>query len=551
MLGVGAFVFDAPAVPFAEGVVGPVPAELLEDRDAVADVLVRAFRPGDGAELADVDFRAVALLEFSHGREPLPDVVAVPALRRIGPDGPDGTVDALVRELAGLVAVDLVDHVVHPQRREVGERLRRVPRVGFEDDRRVGVDFADRLRGEALERPPVERRAADLDGLVHEVVAVDRVRVPLEARRDAAPRVDEGVGVDLLAEHRRLALRVASARHDVHVDDDLDSVFPRAGDHDLLQAVQLAVEPRAEFVEIPVVADPVPVARHLVAHERDAPRRERLEVLLGRVALRKHHAAAPGGIPIRIADDEVGVDAAERALGRGAAKGGEVEDDASARFLETELELDRVGARVAENRVVAQDRRGEVPDPVPAVGPFLAPRGALRPAHLELEPQVGLRRLGERRTLGLDLHRKALRAREERRGQLRPRHRARGIRAGRDVHDEAVAVERRVLRRQRPEEVRERRQFRFGKLDVLRLRRGGGGRKQAKHRKGFHRVWMDQWTVRARMSSWMAGESVVKKAEKPETRTRSEAWSSGCAFASRSSLRETWLSCRCRPPSRK
>ena len=57
--------FHAPARPFAEGVIRPVPPVGLEDLDAVADVAMRAAvrGPPNGAELAQENVHAVGLLE--------------------------------------------------------------------------------------------------------------------------------------------------------------------------------------------------------------------------------------------------------------------------------------------------------------------------------------------------------------------------------------------------------------------------------------------------------------------------------------------------------
>ena len=51
---------DVPAAPFVEGVVAPVPAVFVEELDAVAEVAVRAFGPGNGAEFADEYLRLVS-----------------------------------------------------------------------------------------------------------------------------------------------------------------------------------------------------------------------------------------------------------------------------------------------------------------------------------------------------------------------------------------------------------------------------------------------------------------------------------------------------------
>ena len=56
-----AFVFQAPALPFAVGVIAPVKAVPLEDVDQVGQVLGRriARRGADGGELADIHVDAV------------------------------------------------------------------------------------------------------------------------------------------------------------------------------------------------------------------------------------------------------------------------------------------------------------------------------------------------------------------------------------------------------------------------------------------------------------------------------------------------------------
>ena len=101
-------VFHAPAVPFAEGVVGPVPIAFLHDLDDVAKIIAGAGagRPADGAELADVDVDAVVALVVDGRFESLSKGVLVPvaAVDLAGVRDADRCiVNALVGERMGLV----------------------------------------------------------------------------------------------------------------------------------------------------------------------------------------------------------------------------------------------------------------------------------------------------------------------------------------------------------------------------------------------------------------------------------------------------------------
>jgi len=71
-------VFDGPAVPLAEGVVGPIPAVFLEDFDHVAEVVARAGSPADRAEFADADRDVVVALKRGRRFERTADLVLVP-----------------------------------------------------------------------------------------------------------------------------------------------------------------------------------------------------------------------------------------------------------------------------------------------------------------------------------------------------------------------------------------------------------------------------------------------------------------------------------------
>ena len=127
-----------------------------------------------------------------------------------------------MRVFDGDVDVDLVDDVLEVEERLPGEAVGRGREIRLDDERRHGVHRADALRRPALELEPAapRRRLALLRGLVHEVVAIDRV-VPPKARGDALPAAQEMLGVGGLVEHVELAVPVLPARRHVQVDRDL------------------------------------------------------------------------------------------------------------------------------------------------------------------------------------------------------------------------------------------------------------------------------------------------------------------------------------------
>ena len=125
----------------------------------------------------------------------------------------------------------------------------------------------------------------------------------------------------------------------------------------------------------------------------------------------------------------------------------------------------------------AQRRSGGSFGRVGGVGPGFATRGGVPPVQLELEAEIRLGRLREGRSLRGHGHRETLRVLEQRGGNERRRHRVGRVVVRRDVHDETVALERRVFRGEPPDKTRDRRELRFGRLDLLRLGCGGGRRK--------------------------------------------------------------------------
>jgi len=71
------FVFHAPTLPFAKGVIGPVPPVFFKERDAVLKILLRARRPRDGGKLADIDSGVVLQLKLADGLQNAPQIILV------------------------------------------------------------------------------------------------------------------------------------------------------------------------------------------------------------------------------------------------------------------------------------------------------------------------------------------------------------------------------------------------------------------------------------------------------------------------------------------
>ena len=390
MVAVGAFVLDAPGLPFAEGVVGPVPAIFLEEVDAVADVGVRTGSPGDCAELADVDAALVLLLEGAHRFQPATQPRLVENFA-VGKDAGVGLAervagaDALVRVGAGVVHVDFVDYIVHREGREVGEGVGGVHVVGFDEERGAGIDGADNFGAGVLHLPVVAFVGARLEGFVGEVVAVD-APVALEARCDVAPGVEQRLEVHVVIEETPV-MSFASAGSAVQIHDDEHPVFSRQRQDDALQMVEATVQPRPPGGD---VGDRRGRAvRHLEAQEGHAPVAEGAEIGLRHVAAGRHDAAMNRsfGYGSRIPNDVVLVRNRE---GRGRlldGEGAEVETGAAGGFLESEEEVRLVC--VVGARVVAEfkSRLGHVAETLANVfGIGALADEAVVDGELELEP---------------------------------------------------------------------------------------------------------------------------------------------------------------------
>ena len=108
--------FDAPTRPLAEGVVGPMPPIFVKDRDTIAKLGVRALRPGDSRELADVNDGPMAPLEVKHRLEGRAQEFLVQLFRRAGVRGPQPILLGLrMHALMGIVAWTAALEVRCPQ----------------------------------------------------------------------------------------------------------------------------------------------------------------------------------------------------------------------------------------------------------------------------------------------------------------------------------------------------------------------------------------------------------------------------------------------------
>ena len=86
---------------------------------------------------------------------------------------------------------------------------------------------------------------------------------------------------------------VFHSRRLVHVEDDLHAALHRLRQHKGVEVVKPRVKPAVVFAKVGRHLLRIPVAPHLIADQRSAPRLERIEVVIGHVLRRRHHAAQP------------------------------------------------------------------------------------------------------------------------------------------------------------------------------------------------------------------------------------------------------------------
>ena len=70
--------FDTPACPFTKRVVTPIPAIFFKEFHTIFQILCPAGRPGDNAELADVNLHTVLFLEFNYFTHGIAQLLLVP-----------------------------------------------------------------------------------------------------------------------------------------------------------------------------------------------------------------------------------------------------------------------------------------------------------------------------------------------------------------------------------------------------------------------------------------------------------------------------------------
>ena len=241
--------------------------------------------------------------------------------------------------------------------------------------------------------------------LVAKIVAVD-VLVALEAHRNFAPEVEPRVVEIVIVEEREIGISAdSSAYRVVHIDDDLDAVFLRAGENDVFEVVEAAADPRDVGGD---VRDGLwRAVGHLEAEKRRAPVVERAEIALVHVARGGHDSAQgrQGCDVCRIGDDVVLVDRLADSGRFADGKCRKVEDGGAVGLLNAKRE--RRACRAEAARIEAE-RKG-----YPAVGRAgLLRQGAVdvvvlaaqfvAEGKLELEAFPGIRRAGDAGEPGVD-----------------------------------------------------------------------------------------------------------------------------------------------------
>ena len=245
--------------------------------------------------------------------------------------------------------MNLVDDVVHRQRRQIRIGLRPVGFVRLDHDRRIRVDLPDRLGGHALQIPVIVRRRHRLHRFVHEIVGI-KLRMILEPLCDPSPDLDEMVGVLLLKEHAHVAARNLAARRRMQIDDEFDVVLLRLI-HRFLKVVEFAVQPLVILGEIDFRPDRSPVAGLLGADQIHIPLLQGFEVF-GADGSRRHDAALAAMIrdALRIFDLVIEVDPVLRRKQDSGLKRIEVELDPSRTVLQSERQHAGFG-RIAERHI--------------------------------------------------------------------------------------------------------------------------------------------------------------------------------------------------------
>ena len=143
-----------------------------------------------------------------------------------------------------MIHVDVVNQIFQRQRMQKRKSARTVPIACGDADRRVGIDFPDRLRRLVLQRQIIDFAGAALIGFVDEIIAVDHRIAPITPG-DPPPSFDEFRRKLLRIEKARFRLHLSgvfvAAGEAVHVDHDHDAGFSALVD-DFVECLQLALK---------------------------------------------------------------------------------------------------------------------------------------------------------------------------------------------------------------------------------------------------------------------------------------------------------------------
>ena len=183
----------------------------------------------------------------------------------------------------------LIDHVLERQRSQVGKGGRCGRQIRLDDDRNVGIDFANRLCRLVLQSQIVERSLPLLNRFVDEVIAENRTGSPFEACSDLPPDFQKRLRVLFLVQHCGFARLVDAAGRGVEIEYHFHAQ-PLAVGKGGFKFVEFAVQPAVVLLKVAPDTNSAPVAPHLPADQIGPPRGEHVEVALA-VLPRRHCAA--------------------------------------------------------------------------------------------------------------------------------------------------------------------------------------------------------------------------------------------------------------------
>lgn len=187
-----------------------------------------------------------------------------------------------------LIHVELINDIFQFNRRKIAECRRSAPGVGFHIDRRLRIQFAYFLRGDALHVPIIIFLPADLIRFIDQVISPKRL-FSFETCHNALPYINKMIKILLFRIQPGLSELITSAGRSMKVDNQLDPVFFRPFKL-FLQIIQPGIQPAVIFLQIQIGVGFPPVADKLRTSEICAIRGEVPVIRLFQVVA-EHHSA--------------------------------------------------------------------------------------------------------------------------------------------------------------------------------------------------------------------------------------------------------------------